>query len=287
MKYYGNVYRPPSEARSLIIQATIGCSHNKCRFCYMYQDEPFIIRKVDEIKADIDESMAYHPWKRVFLADGDALVMKTKDLIDIASYIYANYPFVQRVGAYATVQDLNRKSLEDLISIRESGLEILYIGIESGSDAVLEAMDKDVTAEETIQALKKAKEAGFTTSVTAISGLGGRENSSSHILETARVVSESRPDYVSFLSLIVDPAMPLYKDIQEKKFSELNPEEVLQEIKLFLENVDSPGTVFRSNHASNYVPLAGNFNEDIPRMIHQIDQALATKNFKPDFLRGF
>ncbi len=287
MKYYGNVFRPPSEARSLIVQATIGCAHNRCRFCDMYKGEPFVIRKMDDILADIDTGMSYYNWTKVFLADGDALVMRTEQLVTILTYIYEKYPFVERVTAYGTIQDVIRKTPEELKKIRKHGLTMLYVGIESGSDVILETMNKGVTAQETIDALIKAKEAGFQTSVTAISGLGGIERSREHALDTAAVVSASKPDYVSLLSLMISPDTELYEDIQEGSFSLLNPEQVLYEMKVFLENVDSEGSIFRSNHASNYVPLRGTFNADIPLMVAQIDHALQEKNFKPEFLRGF
>lgn len=288
MQYYGNVFRPPSEARSLIIQATVGCAHNKCSFCYMYKDDNFIIRPLEDIKKDLIEMSQYGSyWRRIFLADGDALVLKTSDLLEILKTIKQYYPNIERVSSYATAGDINRKSIEELKALRDAGLEMLYIGFESGDDEILRKINKGLTYKDYLSAMAKCKEVGFKTSITIIAGLGGVELMEQNAKGTAKIISETKPDYVSYLTMRIYKNTPLYLDYVNGKFNMPNAEEILQEMKIFLENVDSEGTIFRSNHASNYVLLAGTLNEDKKGLIEAIDKTLKKKNFVPEVLRGF
>ena len=288
MQYYGNVFRPPSEARSLIIQATVGCAHNKCSFCYMYKDDNFIIRPLEDIKKDLIEMSQYGSyWRRIFLADGDALVLKTSDLLEILKTIKQYYPNIERVSSYATAGDINRKSIEELKALRDAGLEMLYIGFESGDDEILRKINKGLTYKDYVSAMAKCKEVGFKTSITIIAGLGGVELMEQNAKGTAKIISETKPDYVSYLTMRIYKNTPLYLDYINGKFNMPNAEEILQEMKIFLENVDSEGTIFRSNHASNYVLLAGTLNEDKKGLIEAIDKTLKKKNFVAEVLRGF
>ena len=288
MQYYGNVFRPPSEARSLIIQATVGCAHNKCSFCYMYKDDNFIIRPLEDIKKDLIEMSQYGSyWRRIFLADGDALVLKTSDLLEILKTIKQYYPNIERVSSYATAGDINRKSIEELKALRDAGLEMLYIGFESGDDEILRKINKGLTYKDYVSAMAKCKEVGFKTSITIIAGLGGVELMEQNAKGTAKIISETKPDYVSYLTMRIYKNTPLYLDYINGKFNMPNAEEILQKKKIFLENVDSEGTIFRSNHASNYVLLAGTLNEDKKGLIEAIDKTLKKKNFVPEILRGF
>lgn len=288
MQYYGNVFRPPSEARSLIIQATVGCAHNKCSFCYMYKDDNFIIRPLEDIKKDLIEMSQYGSyWRRIFLADGDALVLKTSDLLEILKTIKQYYPNIERVSSYATAGDINRKSIEELKALRDAGLEMLYIGFESGDDEILRKINKGLNYKDYVSAMAKCKEVGFKTSITIIAGLGGVELMEQNAKGTAKIISETKPDYVSYLTMRIYKNTPLYLDYINGKFNMPNAEEILQEMKIFLENVDSEGTIFRSNHASNYVLLAGTLNEDKKGLIEAIDKTLKKKNFVPEVLRGF
>lgn len=288
MQYYGNVFRPPSEARSLIIQATVGCAHNKCSFCYMYKDDNFIIRPLEDIKKDLIEMSQYGSyWRRIFLADGDALVLKTSDLLEILKTIKQYYPNIERVSSYATAGDINRKSIEELKALRDAGLEMLYIGFESGDDEILRKINKGLTYKDYVSAMAKCKEVGFKTSITIIAGLGGVELMEQNAKGIAKIISETKPDYVSYLTMRIYKNTPLYLDYINGKFNMPNAEEILQEMKIFLENVDSEGTIFRSNHASNYVLLAGTLNEDKKGLIEAIDKTLKKKNFVPEVLRGF
>ena len=288
MQYYGNVFRPPSEARSLIIQATVGCAHNKCSFCYMYKDDNFITRPLEDIKKDLIEMSQYGSyWRRIFFSFCDALVLKTSDLLEILKTIKQYYPNIERVSSYATAGDINRKSIEELKALRDAGLEMLYIGFESGDDEILRKINKGLTYKDYVSAMAKCKEVGFKTSITIIAGLGGVELMEQNAKGTAKIISETKPDYVSYLTMRIYKNTPLYLDYINGKFNMPNAEEILQEMKIFLENVDSEGTIFRSNHASNYVLLAGTLNEDKKGLIEAIDKTLKKKNFVPEVLRGF
>jgi len=254
----------------------------------MYREDDFRIRKLEDIKKDLVEMSSYGDYfKRIFLADGDALVLKTEDLVEILKTIKEYYPHVERVSSYATAQDINRKSLEELKELRENGLEMLYIGFETGDPDLLVKINKNITFEEYVTAMDKAKKAGFKTSVTIIAGLGGVDGMRENAIGTAKLVSETKPDFLGYLTMRIYKNTPLYEDYVSGKFIMPDAEEILEEMKIFLEHVDSEGTVFRSNHASNYLLLAGTLNEDREDLIEAIDKTLKKKSFRPDVLRGF
>ncbi len=288
MEYEGIVYRPPSEAQSLIIQATIGCAHNTCLFCAMYRGKQFRVRAMEEIKADIAEGARLYGRyvERVFLADGDALAMTTEQMVEILSFVRQQLPHAKLISSYATAQDLLAKSPQELEAIREAGLDLLYIGAESGDDQVLHSMAKGVTAQQLSEAGVKAHGAGFRTSVTLISGLGSRERLAQHATESARLISVMKPEFLGFLTLMVEEQAPLFKLVQQGKFQLLEPDEVMEEMELFLQEVDSEGTVFRANHASNYVNLRGTLNQDRERLLDQIRHARSSTSYKPEYFRG-
>ena len=203
MRYKGKVYRPPSEAYSLIVQVTYGCSHNRCAFCEMYDDKHFSMRPMQEIREDFELARrVYHRVDRVFLADGDALMRRTEDLVEILGLVYGLFPECERVTCYASPASLQVKSEDDLRLLRQKGLKMVYMGLESGCDAVLERMRKGHTAADIVAAGQKAKRCGLTLSVTAISGLGSVELWQQHALDTARAVSEMKPDYLGLLTLM-------------------------------------------------------------------------------------
>lgn len=283
MRYEGNIYRPPSEARSLIIQATIGCAHNTCTFCSMFKDKTFRIRPIEEVLADITEAKSYYQGvKKVFLADGDALILKTEDLVRILKHIKAELPSCERIGIYATPQDINRKSLDELKTLKENGLGIAYIGVESGSAAVLKAIKKGVTVAEIVEAGKKIKASGIQSSVTLISGLGGVDNWREHAVESGKIIDAIDPDYVGLLTLMLEPGTELYQDIQKGAFQVLSPEEVMVETKEMLENIKTATCVFRSNHASNYLSLKGDLQRDKQKLIKQIEHAMENSGVLKD-----
>lgn len=282
MVFEGTVYRPPSEARSLIVQVTIGCAHNTCTFCNMYKEKTFRIRKMDEIMADLKEaSEGYGKYvKKVFLADGDALIMKTEDLLVILKAIQDLFPNVERVASYGTAQDILRKTEDELKELKEAGLGIIYMGAESGDDEILRMIHKGVTSDETIAAGQKLKRCGLQSSITLISGLGGRAKVAEHALSCAGLITAINPEYASFLTLRLYEGTPMYDNVVDGSFQRITPDEIVEELKLFLENVDSPGTVFRTNHASNYVVLAGTLNDDIPPMLKQLDDAKNSHHYR-------
>lgn len=243
---------------------------------------------MEDIKADIAEGARLYGRyvSKVFLADGDALAMTTQDMVEILAFVKQQLPQVTQISSYATAQDLLEKSLDELQLIKDSGLDLLYIGAESGDNQVLHSMAKGVTAEQLAQAGIKAHQAGFRTSVTLISGLGSRQRLKEHALESARLISQMQPEFLGFLTLMVEEQTPLSKLVQQGKFQLLEPDEVMEEMELFLQAVDSPGTVFRANHASNYVNLRGTLNQDKERLLNQIRQARSNTSYKPEYFRG-
>lgn len=278
MVYEGDVYRPPSEAESLIIQLTIGCARNTCRFCTMYKNKKFRIRELSEVFADLQwvkDNYPYYRFDRVFLADGDAIIVKTPDLIAVLDKIHELFPHVRRVTSYGAAKDVLQKNHEELCQLRSHGLEMVYIGAESGSNKVLSYVDKRVTAAETIKACQMLKAAGIKTSMTLITGLGGRADSREHAIESAKLVTASKPEYLGLLTLEMGKRTPLYEDFVAGTFEKLTATECLEEQKLFLEHVDSEGTIVRSNHVSNYMALAGTLNRDREQMISQLERAIA------------
>ena len=288
MRYKGKVYRPPSEAYSLIVQVTYGCSHNRCAFCDMYDDKHFAMRPMAEIREDFELARrVYKRVERVFLADGDALMRKTADLIEILGLIYGLFPECERVSCYASPASLQVKSEDELRMLRARGLQMVYMGLESGCDAVLTRMQKGHDAAVIVAAGQKARRCGFALSVTAISGLGSVELWRQHAMDTARAVSEMKPDYLGLLTLMVERGTPLEGWVRNGEFTLLSPLEVLKETELFLQQVDSEGTVFRANHASNYLTLKGTLNGDRESLLGQIAAALAGwRDLKPEFLRA-
>ena len=279
MHYSGAVYRPPSEARSLIVQCTLGCSHNKCAFCTMYKDKKFSINPVEQVLSDLDEARAYGRYvETIFLADGVALILPMDYLLPVLEYIRDHFPACKRVAAYATTKAIMRKTDDELRTLREHGLGIVYIGLESGNEELLKKFCKGVTAEEIVLNAIRCKQAGIATSVTAINGMAGANGDwQAHAIDTAKAVSRMKPDYIAFLTLRVYSGTPLHDWIASGEFKMMEPPELLRETRLFLEHIDSDGSVFRSNHASNYLPLGGTLNRDREVLIHTIDEALDGK----------
>ncbi|MCL2493624.1 MAG: radical SAM protein [Clostridiales bacterium] len=287
MVYEGNIYRPPSEAHSLIVQATIGCAHNSCAFCSMYKDKQFRARPTDEVIADLREARSlYSRINRVFLADGDALVLPADSLLALCTEIRALFPECERASLYGTPQDALRKTPEELRALAEAGLGIVYIGAESGDDTVLSRINKGVTAKEIIQAIQKIENAGIAASVTFISGLGGPERSEEHAAGCARVISEAEPAYASLLTLLLEPGAPMYEELRRGNFEFMTPEQIAGETLLLLDRArPRKDCVFRSNHASNYVSLRGTLPHDNDRLIETLKTALAKGAFKNDHFR--
>ena len=287
MRYEGIVYRPPSEARSLILQLTIGCARNECTFCNMYKDKKFRIRSKEEIFRDLREmAEVYGDYPlRIFLADGDALTLPTEMLLAILAEIHRLFTKVQRVTAYGTALDVIRKSEEDLTALKDAGLAMIYMGAESGDEDILKWVKKGITRDQMIQAGEKLHRTGIELSLTLISGLGGRQYLQEHARESARLVSRMKPEYLGFLTLMLEEGAPILDEIRNGKMELLSPEDVVEEMRIFLEHVDSEGTVFRSNHASNYIILKGTLNQDRQKMLDYLNEVEGKQRFRPERTR--
>jgi radical SAM superfamily enzyme YgiQ (UPF0313 family) len=288
MRYYGNVIRPPSEARSYILQITYGCSHNKCTFCSTYLDKPFQIRPAKEVLEDIEMARSYIT-RRVFLADGNALVLNTRQLVPILDALGKAFLNLERVGIYANAQDILRKSEEELATLYRKKLGIIYIGLESGHDKILRRVKKGATTAEMIEAVRKAQAIGFKMSVIGILGLGERELSREHAIATGQVVSAMDPAYFSLLTLLVMPGTKLHRQWRASKFVLIEPLEMLQEMRVMIQHLEGlTHCIFRTNHASNYLPLAGTLPRDKERLLATLDRALAQGEsvLRPEYLRA-
>lgn len=279
---YSNLYRPPSEAFSLILQITIGCSHNKCSFCSMYKGVQFHIKPFEQIKVEIDYFRSRAKYvNRIFLADGDALIVPTEKLIEILKYIKNIFPECERISTYASPKSLELKSEDELKKIKDNGISLLYIGAESGSDEVLKNINKGVTSKELGDLILKAKKVGFKTSVTFIVGILGEKDFREHAVATGNFISRCEPDYVGILSLMLEENTTIYQEWLKGNFKEADGIDILKEIKLIIENINvTSNIIFRSNHASNYINLKGNLPEDKKRLIQEIDISLNKHSLK-------
>jgi radical SAM superfamily enzyme YgiQ (UPF0313 family) len=288
MYYDMPLYRPPSEAYSLILQVTLGCSHNRCAFCIMYRKKKFRIRPWEELKADILEAAhSYRGINRIFLADGDALVIDTDYLLQILKFLYEKFPALERVSAYANPANLLKKSKEDLQRIHKAGLQMLYFGIETGDDELLVKIKKGATAEKLIISAKKAIDAGFVLSATVILGLAGKKGSERHAIETARVCSAINPHYLSALTLILEDDNRYFSRCLGKDWEMMDKLEILNELRTMIEHFHLDKSIFRSNHASNYLAIKATLNQDKERLLKEIANALKNPaQLRPEFLRA-
>jgi radical SAM superfamily enzyme YgiQ (UPF0313 family) len=291
IEYEMPLYRPPSEAYSLILQATIGCTHNRCAFCVAYQSKKFRVRPEPELFAEIDWAAQELPdTRRVFLADGDAFALSPKKMVRILERLYRKFPRLERVTAYASPQNFKNRSADDIRPVRRAGLTMLYFGLESGDDEVLKRIDKGATCAEMVAACRKAQEAGFDLSVTVILGLAGPKGSRRHAELTAAALDRIRPKYASALTLMLAPRRPSYPEAYaDPGWRVLDPVETLQEIRVLLDNLHADGITFRSNHASNYLALKGDLQRDKQKLLQIIDAALNDPDsplLRPEFLRA-
>ena len=290
IQYEGKLFRPPSEANSLILQATIGCSYNRCTFCAMYRDKRFRVRPIAELQEEIDwaaENLGRVD--KVFLADGDALVAKHSFLADLLDRLSAAFGDLRRVSCYASPQSIQVRSVEEMRDLKERGLTLYYLGIESGHDGVLERLEKGVDAAEMIAVGQKAHEAGVKLSTMVLLGAGGREDSRAHAEESARVVNAIQPRFVSTLVMTPVEDTPLWDEDQRGEVDHLDPVELACELREFLAGLELDGSIFRSNHASNYLALAGTLPKDKERLVAGLDEVLADPDrarFLPEWMRG-
>ena len=284
LSYIEPVFRPPSEGRSLILQVTNGCSWNKCTFCEMYTQEQkkFRAKKPEEIETEIKQAArSVMPVEKVFLADGDAMVLPTRRLKEILLLIKEHMPWVRRVSSYCLPRNLLKKTSEELSELKELGLGMLYVGCESGDDEVLEAVSKGETYQSQKDALLKIKAAGITSSVMILNGLGGPKYSEQHALNSAKLMNECQPDFLSTLVVSFPLGEERLREGFDGDWSLMDQTGLFLELKHFISNLNLENTVFRSDHASNYLPLKGTLGKDKEAMLSQIDQAL----YQPETVR--
>jgi radical SAM superfamily enzyme YgiQ (UPF0313 family) len=289
MKYEGIIIRPPSEAESLILQITVGCSHNRCTFCPTYKAKRFRIKTFEEIKDAIDEAaQCGGAIERVFLADGDALIVPQPRLLEIMAYLKEKLPRLRRVGIYANAKGILKKTADELRELKEAGLGIIYLGVESGDQVVLERVKKGTTYEKLLQAGRMVKEAGIKLSVTVLLGIGGRERSREHAVATGRILTEMDPNYVGALSVMIVPGTSLYEEQAQGRFVLPGPFEMIEELRTMIAQTDMHGLFF-SNHASNYLALKVRMPKDKGDALRLIDEVLVKRDpavLRPDYFRA-
>ena len=288
MHYEGHCIRPPSEAYSILLQVTLGCSHNKCTFCGTYSDKRFTIKDNNIILSDILYASKYMKRQdRVFLMDGDALIIPQKRLMWILDKIKEYLPWVQRVGAYANTKGIKMKSPEDLSELKENGLGILYLGVETGYDEVREKIKKGSTAKECIEMGKEVKEAGIKLSVTVLLGIAGREKSLEHARATGKLLSAMDPDYIGALTVMLIPGTPLAREYERGDFELPDERGFLMELREMISNTNLTRGLFFSNHASNYLPIKARLPRGKQDALDQIDMALNGEiELKPEWMRA-
>ncbi len=289
MEYEGIVIRPPSEAESLILQVTLGCSHNRCTFCPTYKGRQFRIKDLAAIKAEIDEAASFGPFRKVFLADGDALIIPQPRLLAILDHLREKIRGLRRVGIYGNAKSILRKSVDELRDLKNRKLGIVYLGVETGDPSLLEKIHKGATYEQMVEAGRRVKEAGITLSVTVLLGMGGTEHAHEHALATARILSDIDPDFASALTLMVVPGTPLYEEREAGRFQLPSPFQLLEELGTIIAGSNFSQCYFTANHASNYLPLKARLPRDkeaIVDLIHQVVSSGDKSRLRPEFLRG-
>lgn len=291
IEYVNPLFRPPSEGKSFILQATVGCSHNECTYCAMYRkdEQRFRVRPMAEIRRIIDDASEFgYVVDRVFISDGNALVLSQKKLVEILEYLNLRCVRLERIRMYANVGDILRKGVDNLRELRSLGLDMVYIGFESGDDVVLERIKKGANFEETVRASRMLKEAGIENSAMVLLGVGGQDRSREHAYATGKLLTESDPEYVGALSLQLRPGAPIHKEWEEGRFQLPDKFQMIRELEIMVENTDLTNGYFFSNHISNYLPIKAKFPRDKEKVLAQIREVLAKKDeaaLRPDFYR--
>ena len=288
MHYEGNIIRPPSEADSILLQVTVGCSHNKCTFCGTYTGERFRIKSDEIIFEDIEYAANYMKGaRRLFICDGDALVIPQRRLVAILERINERLPHLERIGLYANTKSIKMKTEEQLAELNALGLKIAYMGLESGDDVTLKHIRKGADSARMIEMGRKIRSAGIKLSITVLLGLAGRERSEIHAKETGRVLSEIDPEYVGALSLMLIPGTELYQEYERGEFDLITPQEMLKEIGLMISTTRLSSGLFHANHASNYLPIRAKLPEEKEKTLQLISRALDGEiELKPEFMRA-
>ena len=288
MHYEGNIIRPPSEADSILLQVTVGCSHNKCTFCGTYTGERFQIKSDEIIFEDIEYAAKYMKGaRRLFICDGDALVIPQRRLVAIMERINERLPWLERIGLYANTKSIRMKTEKQLAELNGLGLKIAYMGLESGDDVTLKHIRKGADSARMIEMGRKIRAAGIKLSITVLLGLAGRERSEIHAKETGRVLSEIDPEYVGALSLMLIPGTELYQEYERGEFELITPAEMLKEIGVMISSTHLSSGLFHANHASNYLPIRAKLPEDKEKTLKLISRALDGEiELKPEFMRA-
>jgi len=275
IQYDEPLFRPPGEANAAILQATIGCSWNKCAFCEMYTPKQFRVRSMEELKPEIKAlANACHDAKKVFLADGNAFILSARKMIPILDEINAQFGKLQRISAYALPKDIENKTEEELGEIRKKGLKLLYIGIESGDDELLRLANKGETFNSTADGILKAHNAGIDTSIMIINGLGGKKYSKQHALQSAEIINQIQPRFLSTLTLNTPFGLEHFQQKFNGNYEEQSVQELIEELRLFIENLTTENTIYRSDHVSNNLILKGTLSKDKERLLREIDRKL-------------
>jgi radical SAM superfamily enzyme YgiQ (UPF0313 family) len=289
MKYEGMIIRPPSEAYSLLLQVTVGCSHNKCSFCPTYKGEKFRIKSFAEIEEDILEAGRVRGIEKIFLCDGDALIIPQKRLVEILEAIGRHVRGVKRIGCYANAKSILRKTPEELIRLHDLGLKIIYLGVETGNEELLKKMEKGATYGQMVEAGRRIKAAGMALSVTVLLGIGGIEKSVEHAFDTARILTDIDPDYVGALTVMVVPGTPLHEDFIHGRFALPDTFGFLKELEVMVSHSDLTNCFFTSNHASNYLPIRARMPEEKEQTVQMIRQVIHSgdnRRLRPETMRG-
>jgi len=291
MDYEGIIIRPPSEANSLILQVTVGCSHNRCTFCPTYKGVKFRLKDLSIIEKDIlFASKNYgHLVRRIFLCDGDVLILKTEYLLNLFDKLNLAFPNLQRIGLYANAKSILRKSKDELLALKEKGLGIIYLGVESGNDNVLKNICKGVTREKMLEAGRRVIETGIKLSVTVLLGIGGTKLSSAHAVDTGTLLTAMQPNYIGALTVMVIENTPLFEEQKRGDFVLPSPFELLSELKLMIEHTELKSGLFMANHASNYLPLKIRMPKDKANAIALLEKVIKEKNseyLKPENFRA-
>ncbi len=289
MDYEGFIIRPPSEAYSLLLQISVGCSHNKCTFCGTYRQKKFKIKPLETIEKDLKEASTYHGVEKVFLCDGDALIIPQPKLEEIISLINRYLPNIKQISTYANAKSILRKSDSELQRLRDMGLKMIYLGVETGNADLLKKIQKGATYEQMVEAGRRVKQAGILLSVTILLGLGGIEKSVEHALDTAKILTDIDPDYVGALTLMLIPQTPLYEDYMAGRFVLPDTFGYIRELYSIIANAEFTNCYFTSNHASNYLPIKAYLprqKEKILKMINSVIEEKDATKIRPEHMRG-
>lgn len=289
MDYEGLIIRPPSEAHSLLLQVTVGCSHNRCAFCGAYRQKKFKIKPLDRIEKDLREAATYGYIEKLFLCDGDAIIIPQVRLGEILFLINRYLPTLKRIGSYANTKSVLRKSVDDLKKLKDMGLKIIYLGVETGNAELLKKIDKGATREQMAEAARRIKEAGIELSVTVLLGIGGIEKSIAHAMDTASLLTDMDPDYVGALTVMLVPQTPLYNDYMAGRFVLPDKMGFIRELYLMIAHANFTDCYFTSNHASNYLPIKARLpiqKEKILKMIGSVIEENDLSRMRPEYLRG-